>query len=81
MHFMTDRRQDIKGGHNLDDTQISACVLADVQQKQAQEVESILMEMQYKVRYLDITENFYNSAIFWDMINTTYLVVCEVSIP
>ena len=44
------RRQEIKGGHNLDDTQVAACVLADVQQKQAQEIESILLEMQYKVR-------------------------------
>ena len=43
------RRHEITGGHNLDDTQVSACVLADVQQRQAQELESILLEMQYQV--------------------------------
>ncbi|XP_071784125.1 uncharacterized protein [Asterias amurensis] len=44
--YHENRRSDMRGGHNFTDNQVSACVLADLQQKQSQEVESVLVEMQ-----------------------------------
>ncbi|XP_022097553.1 trichohyalin-like isoform X2 [Acanthaster planci] len=44
--YHENRRTEIRGGHNFTDNQVSACVLADLQQKQAQEVEKVVVEMQ-----------------------------------
>ena len=43
------RQLDIRGGHNLSVTQVSAHVMADLQQHHTKELERILLEMQHKV--------------------------------
>ncbi|XP_071495122.1 uncharacterized protein [Diadema antillarum] len=46
--YHENKQLDIRGGHNLSLTQVSAHVLADIQQHHTKELERILLEMQHK---------------------------------
>ncbi|XP_038068700.1 trichohyalin-like isoform X2 [Patiria miniata] len=44
--YHENRRNEIRNGHNFTNNQVSACVLADLQQRQAKEVDRVVVEMQ-----------------------------------
>ncbi|XP_041457735.1 trichohyalin-like isoform X3 [Lytechinus variegatus] len=46
--YHANKQLDIRGGHNLTLTQVSAHVMADLQQHHSRELERILLEMQHK---------------------------------
>eukprot|EP00057_Strongylocentrotus_purpuratus_P011445 XP_011665919.1 PREDICTED: trichohyalin isoform X2 [Strongylocentrotus purpuratus] len=46
--YHANKQLDIRGGHNLTLTQVSANVMADLQQHHSRELERILLEMQHK---------------------------------